>query len=233
MEGSPSRGATPEAEALEAFLAGLDPKVAARARAHQAGRPTPRLLALGNLEPGDVGVVEGEVRQVHPVRPFVRRRGGEGLVGRVTLGDATGEADLVLWDDETRLVQDGPFTPGARLRLQGVSARAGRRQGGAELALGAAVVSTLEPEARLEGLEGVLVALGPTRVLGEPPRVRFQADAELSVAGGAARLAVEGAALLALRRVLPGVTVRVRGVRPHPALEGWWLATPGTQVLVG
>jgi len=226
-------GAGGGAGRFEAFLAGLDPAVAARARAALAGRPSPRLLALGALVPGDAGIVEAQVRQVHPLRPFARARGGDGLVGRVTLGDASGEANLVLWDDETRLVQDGPFVPGARLRLQGVTVRAGRR-GDCELALGAAVVTPLEGvEERTEDLEGTLLAVGPARVLGDPPRVRFQADAELAVAGGTARLAVEGEALLRVRRVLPGVPVRIRAVRPHPALEGWWLATPGTRIEVG
>jgi hypothetical protein len=208
----------------------LGPATEARLRQALAGTDVALRLHLGALQAGATGVVEAAVRQVHPVRPYVRKNGGNGLIGKVTLADATGEAVLVLWDDETRLLQDGPFQPGAFLRLQGASVRAGRR-GEAELALGAAIVTPLEAAASpLSRLEGTFLGVGPTRVTGAPPAVRFQADAQVQAPGGVAHIALEGEPLRDLRSILPGATVALDGVTAHPVLEGWWIAGPATTV---
>lgn len=202
--------------------------MAERLRRAAAGHDVGRRLALGDLQPGDVGVIEAVVRQVHPPRPYARKRGGTGLLGKVTLADTTGEADILLWDDETRVLQDGPFEPGRTLRIQGATVRAGRR-GGCEIALGAAVVTSIEAAASpLSNLRGTLLSVGPTRVVGSPPRIRFQADVQVEVVGGTANLVAEGELVKALRGILPGAPVAVEGVTAHPLLEGWWLAGPGT-----
>ena len=208
----------------------LEPATEARLRQALAGADVAVRLHLGALQAGTTGIVEAAVRQVHPVRPYVRKSGAPGLIGKVTLADATGEAVLVLWDDETRLLQDGPFQPGAYLRIQGATVRAGRR-GEAELALGAAVVTALESEASpLMRLEGTLLAIGPARVTGHPPALRFQADAQLQAPGGVAHIALEGEPLRNLRSILPGATVALEGVTAHPVLDGWWIAGPATSV---
>lgn len=208
----------------------LEPATQARLAEALRGRMVERRLRLGELEPGAVGVVEAEVRQVHPPRPYVRKTGAPGLFGRVTLADPSGEAVLVLWDDETRLLQDGPFQPGAFLRLQGASVRAGRR-GEPELALGAAMVTRLEQEAApLSRLEGVLVDVGPTRVVGEPPMVGFQADVRVEAVGGTATVVLQGELVRQVRGILPGAAVVLDGVQAHPVLEGWWIAGPATEL---
>jgi hypothetical protein len=208
-------------------------EMATRRRLERAltGGDESRRLALGDLQPGDAGVIEAVVRQVHPVRPYQRTRGGTGLIGKVTVADTTGEAVIVLWDDDTQaLREDGPFQPGAALRIQGATVRAGRR-GGVELALGSAVVTPIEAEARpTTDLAGTLLAIGPTRVVGAPPRLRFQADVQVEAAGGTANLVVEGDLVKSLRALLPGAPILLEGVAPHPLLDGWWLAGPGTRL---
>src|SRR5688500_17144992 len=97
---------TPRRGAVEPHL---NPGTAARLAAAWAGKDLTVRLRLGDLQVGQVGVLEAEVRAVAPVRSYQRKRGGDGLLVRVTLADRSGEADLVLWDDEVRLTKDGPL----------------------------------------------------------------------------------------------------------------------------
>jgi len=194
-----------------------------------AGVDEARLLRAGRLQPGDAGVLEVTVRQVHPVREYDRKRGGTGLLGKVTLADASGEVDLVFWDAETQQLQTGPFAPGANLRIHGATVRAGRR-GGVELSLGSALVTPIVASAALLNLEGTLLSVGPTRVTGTPPRERFQADIQVEAVGGRADLVAEGELVKQLRRILPGAPVFLEGLAPHPLLEGRWLAGPQTRL---
>lgn len=189
-----------------------------------------RALRILDLEVGQVGVLEATVVRVEPIRPFNRKRGGEGLRGAVTLSDHGAEVTLTLWDEQTRLVRDGTFAPGARVRLRGATVQAGFR-GGLELALGSAVVERLttveSPAARLQtSLRGQLVALSPARIVGEAP-ARIQADLTLRTATGPSNVALEGELVRQLRGVPVGTEIEVAPVAPHPLLDSWWLAGPG------
>jgi len=183
-------------------------------------------MRVADLVPGDIGVLEVEVRQVKPTQVYQRKRGGEGLRARIVLGDASGEVEMVLWDDETRQVRDGPFQPGARLLIAGAPVRPGFR-GGVELGFPGARV-TVQPPLPDEQLEGIIDSLGPTRVVGEPP-FTFEAEATLRTQGGPQQVLLTGAALLAARGIPLGTNVLVHPVRRNPALEGWWWTTPATR----
>jgi len=218
-------------------LAGLvDVATAARLVQARAGQDTMRRLRLADLVPGDLGVIEATVVQVHPSRRHSRKRGGEGELGRVTLADASGERDLVLWDDELRHVR-GPtaaLQPGARVRLRGAQVKAGRDGGPVELGLGSALLEAL-PAVPTMLVSATLLGLGPTRVLDGPP-IAFQADATVGLAGapGATRSVVlAGELLRATRTALSaGVGCTIEGLVAHPALEGWMLTAPGAKVVV-
>lgn len=178
----------------------------------------PRRLTVAELAPGAWGVLEARVARAGTVRPYRRKQGGEGLLGRVTLADPTGEVELVLWDDETRLLREPHLQPGARLLVQGATVKAGYR-GGLELALGAGrlepVAADAPPAAR--DLTGILVRLDPR---GE--------TVDLVLAGADPAMAVLPAPLAAGLAV--PMRVRVAGVVPHPLLDGWFQATAGTRV---
>lgn len=191
----------------------------------RSGADLPNLLRLATIAPGDVGVVEATVAQVHPVRPYNRKRGGQGELCRVTLADASGEADLVLWDDEVRHARDGALVTGARVRLRGASVKPGYR-GGVELGLGSAVLERVEAPA-VATLSGVLESLGETRVIEGPP-VRFQAEAVVRTPDGERSVVLEGELLRQARKAAPGA--RLEGLVPHPALDGWLLCMPTTQL---
>ncbi|HUR61137.1 MAG TPA: hypothetical protein VM286_02070 [Candidatus Thermoplasmatota archaeon] len=222
MEGD-GHGATAVPDALEGLV---DEATLARLRRARAGEDAPNRLRIATLAPGDVGVLEAAVVQVHPARPYARKRGGAGELVRVTLADASGEADLVLWDDEARHTRGGALVPGATVRLRGPQVKAGHR-GGVELGLGSAVLETVPvPEAAL--CSATLQALGPTQVLEGPPP-RFQAEATLSTPGGTVRAMLEGPVLLQARAA--GLPCEVEGLAPHPALADWMLATPAARVV--
>jgi len=221
----PDAPASPLLPAADPLAACLETAAQELLRAATDGLPAERRLRIADLAAGDVGVLEASVEQVGDVRPFRRRRGGEGLLCRVTLADATGQVDLVLWDDETRWTREGPLLPGAAVRLHGPTVKAGFR-GGIELHVGAARLDAVSQEAG-RSLEGSLGPVGDARVVGAPPHVRFNAEAVLDTAEGEVRVVLWDACLKAARELLPGARVRLDGATPHPALDGWFLAKDG------
>lgn len=200
----------------------VEAATAARLARARAGEDVARRLQVGTLAPGEVGVLDVQVRGVAPARTYDRKRGGQGLLQRVTLADASGEVDLVLWDDETRQAKDGPFQPGAFLRLRGAAVKAGHR-GGVELALGSALVEPVEPDRSAAGpLEGTIRSFGEVRPVGAPPALRFTMEVELATPGGVVRLAAWDEAVKQLRAAGVGAEVRLPGAVVNPLLDGWW-----------
>lgn len=207
----------------------MDDATAQRAGQAAAGRDVARRLTVAGLRPGDFGVLDVEVRQVHPARTFQRKRGGEGSLCRVTLGDASGEVDLVLWDDEIGLTRDGTLRPGAWLRVQGLTVKDGWK-GGVELGIGGGRITPHAAPADAGGaagpagpLEGTLTALGDTHVVTGPDGPRFKAEATLQTADGEAFVTLWDDAVKALQGRV-GDALTVPDAVPHPVLEGYWVA---------
>lgn len=192
------------------------------------GSPLANVLRIAGLAVGQVGVLEGQVRTVSAARPYQRKRGGEGLLGRVTLADATCEVDLVLWDDEIRLCRDGPLQPGAFVRIHGPTVKAGYR-GGVELGLGSAEVVAIPspgPARRAPGpLEGMLLSIGNVRAVGAPPAVRFTCDLVVKCATMEVRVTAWDDAVKQARACGVGTRIRIPTPLANPFLEGWWTAT--------
>ncbi|HLF16469.1 MAG TPA: OB-fold nucleic acid binding domain-containing protein [Candidatus Thermoplasmatota archaeon] len=210
----------------------LEPSTAERLRRARSGEEVARRLRVADLEVGDVGILEAVVRTVSPVRSYNRKRGGEGLLCRVTLEDGSGEVDLVLWDDEARLAKDGPFRAGSALRIAGATVRTGWK-GGIELSLGDAEVTEAAPPSAASVLEGVLRSLAEAEAVGSPPAVRFRAEAVVETPAGPVRIVAWDALLLEMRRRGVGAPVALEGVAPHPFLDGWWVAGPGARLRNG
>lgn len=199
----------------------LDPATAERLAAARRDGDEGHRLAIGELEVGQWGVLEAMVQDVGRTRVFSRKRGGEGMLRRILIADGTGEIDLVLWDEECRLAEDGPLAAGAQVRLHGPEVRPGYR-GGLELHLGAAHIRPVTASS-LRTLEGELVAVGEGRIVGEPPAVRFNADVRLRSDGQEVCVVLWDEGLRVAREVLPGTRLRVTGARPHPAIDDWYL----------
>lgn len=191
--------------------------------ARLAQGPRPRTLRVASLEPGDVGLLNVEVRSVGAVRSFTSKAGREGTLRRVTLGDPSGEVDIVLWGDETNLAVDGPLVPGAHVVLRGATVKAGF-QGGVELGLGGAIMESVETPEESFRLEGVLESLSDSQISGTPPNVRFHAEAALVTSEGRIQVLLWDDCIKAARGVLPGATLRIDGATLHPTLEGWFVA---------
>lgn len=205
----------------------LTDAVAGRLARARGGADEARRLDIGTLVPGAVGVVEATVAAVRPVRTFRRRDGREGTIGRVTLRDATGEADLLLWDGDNALVQRGDLSPNRRVRLRGVTVKEGYR-GGVELALGTADILPLDiPNDGEATLEGAL-ELDPTTPVLDGDGPRFKAEGYITAATGTARVVLWDDAVRDARAVAG--PLRLTGMSPHPALDGWFVSTPATRV---
>lgn len=183
--------------------------------------PTPRILTIAQLEPHLYGVLDVEVRTVQPVKTFQRKTGGEGQLRRVTLADHTGEVDLVLWGSDVHAVTK-EFTQGRRIRLRGPTVKAGW-QGGVELSWDGCPVEEAPAPEETTNLAGTLVELSDTNIIGNPPTVRFQADATIATRDGNVQVAVWDDVVKQLRQVLPGASISLKGLRPHPSLENRYL----------
>ncbi|MEK6985996.1 MAG: hypothetical protein AABX89_06415 [Candidatus Thermoplasmatota archaeon] len=203
----------------------VSPDVAERAKRALAGSDESRPLALGRLEAGQVGVVAATIVAIGLPRTFTRKRGGEGRLLRVMLRDATGEAALVLWDEETRHAV--AWRMGQALRLLGASVKAGRD--GPELGLGAARIEKVADAEPTVALEGRFIALSPDRAT----EAGLQAEAELAVAAGLATVVVAGATVPLLRGVAAGTRLVWATAKPHPVLEGWFIVPRDAMPNVG
>lgn len=199
-------------------LTGLvDDATAQRAARAAAGEDVRRRLRIAALKPGDVGVLQATVRSIAPPRTFRRKNGSEGLIGRVTFDDGTGEVDGVLWDDLNRLTRDGTLATGKAVELAGVVVQEGWR-GGIELALDAASIK--EMPAPGTTLRGRLTTIGHTDIVDG----RFQAEMVVVTDAGEAHVMVWDDLVKALRELGEGAQVALADVTPHPLLDGWFLA---------
>ncbi len=196
----------------------VDAPTLARLDAALAGRDEAKRLDVAALEVDAWGVLDVSVDQVHPARPFARKRGGEGLVGRVALRDTTGVIDMVLWDDENRLTVDGPLAPGTRLLVRGATVKAGWK-GGLELGLGSAVLEP-HPTPGATIIKGTLLERSTAQVVGDPPRTKLEVQVEV---GGDRVTVVCWDDAIRDVQVEIGQTVRIQAV-PHPALDGYYIA---------
>ncbi len=199
----------------------LLPETADRLERARTGEEVARRLRIAALDVGASGVLRALVTRAGEVRTFRRKRGGEGLIGRVTLDDGTGEVDLVLWDDETRLVRDGTFQPGCRVEIQGPTVRAGYR-GGIELALGSATIVPLEADDTSLEVAGRVLEIEDTRIIDE----RFQAQVRVATDDGERILIVWDDDVRQVRSAGLGARLQATG-HAHPLLEDHILCDEG------
>jgi hypothetical protein len=183
--------------------------------------PKPRILTVAQLEPNLFGVLDVTVQTISPVKTFQRKTGGEGQLRRVTLGDQTGEVDLVLWGSDVGLVTT-EFSQGRRIRMRGPTVKAGW-QGGIELAWDGCIIEDAAQAPETKTIRGTLVKLGPTKVVGSPPQVRFQAEVTIESDGTPLQMTLWDDAVKQLRQVLPGAPIVIIGLTAHPSLENWYL----------
>ena len=75
-------------------------------------------ISVKNLVSGlnDVTII-GRVIAVYPVQTFSRKDSSQGKVARLLLADETGDLKLVLWDDNTNVVETGKIQQGQILKV--------------------------------------------------------------------------------------------------------------------
>ena len=86
------------------------------------GRSQVRIPTLDKVRPGNTTVVRGFVARIISVREF-QREGMPQKVANVLLKDGTGEVRLVLWDDKSRLAEEGVIAPGVWIRAANVNVK--------------------------------------------------------------------------------------------------------------
>ncbi|MGC8849655.1 MAG: hypothetical protein ACP5QI_04195, partial [Candidatus Bathyarchaeia archaeon] len=109
--------------------------LAARMGVSRAGERMEPRLRICDLTPGlgDVSL-SGRIIHLFPPRRFKRGDGREGKVLRVLLGDKTGTANLVLWDEMADRASAMRLYPGKMIRVLHGYTR--ERRGGVEIHVG-------------------------------------------------------------------------------------------------
>ncbi|RLI19748.1 hypothetical protein DRO54_07835 [Candidatus Bathyarchaeota archaeon] len=93
-------------------------------------------ISIRNIVSGlnDV-TVSGRITSIYPVQTFKRGFEKRGKLARLVLADETGEINVVLWDDNASLIEQGVLKRGQRIRISHGYARESFR-GGIELHVG-------------------------------------------------------------------------------------------------
>jgi len=86
------------------------------------GRSEVRIPTLDRARAGNTTVVRGFVARIISVREFTRE-GMPQKVANLLLKDGTGEIRLVLWDDKSRLADEGIIAPGVWVRAANVNVK--------------------------------------------------------------------------------------------------------------
>ena len=75
-------------------------------------------IKIKNLVSGlnDV-TITGRATAIYPVQTFSRNDGTQGKVARLSLADETGDLKLVLWDENTNLVEQGMIKQGQIIKV--------------------------------------------------------------------------------------------------------------------
>lgn len=84
---------------------------------------------IGGLEEGMKGLsIKGVVKRIEEPRPFQRKRGGEGSVRGIIVGDSTGTIRLVLWDKQGDFVEEDLLDIGDTVLIDNAVVKAGYKE---------------------------------------------------------------------------------------------------------
>jgi len=72
----------------------------------ELGRNTQNIVHIADLQPGMECTLVASIQTIPSVRTFTRSNGSIGRVANLTVYDATGVVTVVLWDEDTRLIEE-------------------------------------------------------------------------------------------------------------------------------
>ncbi len=82
--------------------------------AAEQGRDNKSIAKIGEIKPGEEATVVGEIVDLGTLRTF-KSKGKEGRVRNVRIDDVSGSIKLVLWNEQTEMVND--MKRGQRIRI--------------------------------------------------------------------------------------------------------------------
>ncbi len=83
----------------------------------ELGRNTQHALAISDLHPGLECSIIGTISSIEPLRTFIRKNGSNGRYVRLTIADETGSGILILWNEDTTLIESQVITEGAKVKI--------------------------------------------------------------------------------------------------------------------
>lgn len=83
----------------------------------EMGRYTHSVLSLSDLHPGIEATIVGTITYADPVKTFQRKNGGSGRYVRCGITDETGSCVLLLWNEDTKLVESNKIQPGSTVKI--------------------------------------------------------------------------------------------------------------------
>ena len=81
------------------------------------GRNIQSTLTIHDLHPGIEGSIVGTIFSIEPVRTFQRKNGSSGRYVRLGIADETGNAILMLWNEDTKLVESKTIQQGTTVKI--------------------------------------------------------------------------------------------------------------------
>jgi replication factor A1 len=75
-------------------------------------------IPIKDLQEGMTNIVLlGKVSRVFKIKDFIRKDGSSGRVGSFLIGDATGQVKIVVWDENTKIMNSELFEAGLLIRI--------------------------------------------------------------------------------------------------------------------
>lgn len=139
----------------------------------ELGRNTQGITAIESIEAGNEYTIVGTVVNLHPLKTFNKKNGGEGRVLNVDVADDTGTCRVVLWDNDVELINAQNIQKGTRIKIINGYTKNGYH--GVELNVGKwGVVEVLEEQKQSEkslkstpvqpgDIQGKICKIQPTR----------------------------------------------------------------------
>ncbi len=83
----------------------------------ELGRNTKSTLSISDLHPGLECSIIGTITSIEPLGTFKRKNGNIGRYVRLTIADDTGSSILILWNEDTSLVESKTITIGTTVKI--------------------------------------------------------------------------------------------------------------------
>lgn len=200
----------------------LDKETIALLLVDELGRNMQNIHSIAKIQPGMDCTIIGTVVKEPTVRCFNRSNGSMGRVTNLLVSDETGTITVVLWDDDTQLIQEGKIQQQTRLKI--INGYTKKGYTGVELIVGKwsdiEILDTKQIKTKpqhipkqTKKLSGKILSLGPTKpFFRSDGSYGFVASLQLQTAEGKQHLTIWDEQVKHLQSYRTGDTIQISQV---------------------